>query len=188
MSVWVHVRVCASVCICVLFFLLDIGCAVLTLLAALCTPTKQHDGICNWLALYEKRVVGELLEASVPRSSCDKVLDAFDEGLDEGLAMKFINDRKTASAALLELLKHSGPVAADGKSQLPAKLAELRSALEEQCSNGPPSVPGVAVIFRDGFKAALGDVFGGILSRTVEPAEESGGGEEVKQKEEGAGG
>ena len=123
----------------------------------------------------------------MPRSSCDKVLDAFDEGLDEGLAMKFINDRKTASAALLELLKHSGPVAADGKSQLPAKLAELRSALEEQWSNGPPSVPGVAVIFRDGFKAALGDVFGGILSRTVEPAEESGGGEERKQKEEGAG-
>ena len=77
------------------------------------------------------------------------------------IAASFRSERQAACKDLLQKLK---TVQADGDAKL---AAALENALTVEDAAIP--VPPVLVILRDNFDEALGDVFGGIASRTVEP-------------------
>jgi len=62
-------------------------------------------------------------------------------------------------------------VAADLEQGL-EDLARLEQAIKQHKLK--PRVPSVVVLFRDNLKLTLGDIFGGILSRTVEKEEDVG--------------
>ena len=83
----------------------------------------------------------------------------------------FNDERRKAKAALLAELSK---VACDDISdELSDAVSELKTALG---TDAKQHVPSVVVVFRDSFDTALGDVFGGIVSRTVErPKEEEEG-------------
>jgi len=142
--------------------------------------------IRSWLALHERRVIGELIEVLSPNQACEELMDRFDAEF----ATPFIQQRKEASTALLSVLDRTKLSASDSdnpkkraekQAKLDDEVCKLRSALEKQRDNGPPSVPGVAVIFPEQFSQALGSLFGDILSRTIE---KEGKGEEEEEEEE----
>ena len=75
----------------------------------------------------------------------------------------FNDKRRKAKAALLAELPK---VTCDGISdELSDAVSKLKAALG---TDAKQHVPSVLVVFRDSFDTALGDVFGGIVSRTVE--------------------
>ena len=77
-------------------------------------------------------------------------------------AATFKHDRQQVQDALLESVANV-EFLADQDPELLLSLAKLKEALKKQ-----PRVPSVLVVFRDGLDQALGDIFGGIVSRTVE--------------------
>ena len=79
------------------------------------------------------------------------------------IIMDFKKKRCEAKAALLAELSK---VTCDGISdELSDAVSKLKAALG---TDAKQHVPSVLVVFRDSFDTALGDVFGGIVSRTVE--------------------
>ena len=79
------------------------------------------------------------------------------------IVKEFKKKRSEAKAALLKMLRK---VARDGDEKLGSAVSKLKGALE--APDADQRVPSVLVVFRDSFDTALGDVFGGIMSRTVE--------------------
>ena len=83
------------------------------------------------------------------------------------IAASFRSERQAACKDLLQKLK---TMQADGDAKL---AAALENALTVEDAAIP--VPPVLVILQDNFDKALGNVFGGIASRTVEPPQDDDG-------------
>ena len=128
----------------------------------------QVESIRTWLKWSQTKVMAELLlvpHLSPGTSSTTK------KDLPQKFRGEIITDfndkrRKAKKALLAELSK----VTCDGVSdELSGAVSQLKTALG---TNAEQHVPSVVVVFRDSFDTALGDVFGGIVSRTVERPKE----------------
>ena len=91
-------------------------------------------------------------------------------------AAAFKRDRQQVQDALLESVANV-EFLADQDPELLLSLAKLKEALKKQ-----PRVPPVLVVFRDGLDQALGDIFGGIVSRTVEAQKKATGQQQAQAK------
>merc|ERR1719281_86268 len=122
--------------------------------------------IRTWLKWSKTKVMAELL--LVPRTS-SKTKKNLPQKFRGEIIKDFNDKRREAKAALLAELSK---VACDDISdELSGAVSELKTALDPRITK--QHVPSVVVVFRDRFDTALGDVFGGIVSRTVErPKEE----------------
>jgi len=130
------------------------------------------ESIRTWLKWSKTKVMAELL--LVPHlspSTSSKTKDELPQKFRGKIITDFDNERREAKAALLAELSK---VTCDGISdELSDAVSELKTALDPDAEQ---HVPSVLVVFRDSFDTALGDVFGGIVSRTVErPKEEEEG-------------
>merc|ERR1711988_2039970 len=134
--------------------------------------TQLVDSIRTWLKWSETKVMAELLLVPhlSPRTS-SKTKEELPQKFRGKIITDFKKKRREAKAALLAELPK---VTCDGISdELSDAVSELKTALDPDAEQ---HVPSVLVVFRDSFDAALGDVFGGIVSRTVErPKEEEEG-------------
>ena len=130
---------------------------------------RQVESIRTWLKWSETKVMAELL--LVPRTS-SKTKKSLPQKFRGKIITDFNDERRKAKAALLAELSK---VACDDISdELSDAVSELKTALDPRITK--QHVPSVVVVFRDSFDTALGDVFGGIVSRTVErPKEEEEG-------------
>ena len=128
----------------------------------------QVESIRTWLKWSKTKVMAELL--LVPRTS-SKTKKNLPQKFRGKIITDFNDKRREAKAALLAELSK---VACDDISdELSDAVSELKTALG---TDAKQHVPSVVVVFRDSFDTALGDVFGGIVSRTVErPKEEEEG-------------
>ena len=138
----------------------------------------QVESIRTWLKWSETKVMAELL--LVPRTS-SKTKKNLPQKFRGKIITDFNDERRKAKAALLaELTK----VACDSDNELSDAVSKLKGALE--ASNGDQHVPSVLVVFRNRLKTALGDVFGGIMRRTVEEpkGDEEGENEDDDEDEE----
>ena len=91
-------------------------------------------------------------------------------------AATFKRDRQQVQDALLESVANV-EFLADQDPELLLSLAKLKEALKKQ-----PRVPPVLVVFRDDLDQALGDIFGGIVSRTVEAQKKATGQQQAQAK------
>ena len=157
----------------------------------------QVGSIRTWLKWSKTKVMAELL--LVPRTS-SKTKKNLPQKFRGKIITDFNDERRKAKAALLAELSK---VACDDISdELSDAVSELKTALG---TDAKQHVPSVVVVFRDSFDTALGDVFGGIVSRTVEQEKSvrkggsggrggggsrgtEGGEGEVEEAEEGEGG
>ena len=132
----------------------------------------QVDSIRTWLKWSETKVMAELLLVPhlSPRTS-SKTKEELPQKFRGEIITDFNDKRRKAKKALLAELSK---VTCDGVSdELSGAVSQLKTALG---TNAEQHVPSVVVVFRDSFDTALGDVFGGIVSRTVErPKEEEEG-------------
>jgi len=118
----------------------------------------MKDDIDKWVKWSETRVAAELLLVPNVKEETRRALPvSFQE-----TAATFKHDRQQVQDALLESVANV-EFLADQDPELLLSLAKLKEALKKQ-----PRVPSVLVVFRDGLDQALGDIFGGIVSRTVE--------------------
>merc|ERR1719324_2329649 len=135
--------------------------------------TQLVDSIRTWLKWSETKVMAELLLVPhlSPRTS-SKTKEELPQKFRGKIITDFKKKRREAKAALLAELSK---VTCDGISdELSDAVSELKTALDPRITK--QHVPSVVVVFRDSFDTALGDVFGGIVSRTVErPKEEEEG-------------
>ena len=158
-----------SVCVCVRVHPLSltlIACVVVLSRVHLSCVHHQVESIKTWLKWNKTKVMAELLVVpSTSSKTKDKLLSRFQYNLVHAFKRK----RCEAKAALLAELSK---VACDDISdELSDAVSELKTALDPRITK--QHVPSVVVVFRDSFDTALGDVFGGIVSRTVErPKEE----------------
>ena len=133
----------------------------------------QVDSIRTWLKWSKTKVMAELLLVPhlSPRTS-SKTKEELPQKFRDDIITDFNDGRREAKAALLAELSK---VTCDGNSdELSDAVSELKTALDPRITK--QHVPSVVVVFRDSFDTALGDVFGGIVSRTVErPKEEEEG-------------
>ena len=129
----------------------------------------QVESIRTWRKWSKTKVMAELL--LVPGTS-SKTKEELPQKFRGKIIMDFKKKRCEAKAALLAELSK---VTCDGISdELSDAVSELKTALDPRITK--QHVPSVVVVFRDSFDTALGDVFGGIVSRTVErPKEEEEG-------------
>ena len=128
----------------------------------------QVESIETWLKWSETKVMAELLV--VPDTSSE-TKEELPSRVRSKIVKEFKKKRSEAKAALLKMLRK---VARDGDEKLGSAVSKLKGALE--APDADQRVPSVLVVFRDSFDTALGDVFGGIVSRTVErPKEEEEG-------------
>merc|ERR1719281_2312864 len=132
--------------------------------------TQLVDSIRTWLKWSETKVMAELLLVPhlSPRTS-SKTKEELPQKFRGEIITDFNDKRRKAKKALLAELSK---VTCDGVSdELSGAVSELKTALDPRITK--QHVPSVVVVFRDRFDTALGDVFGGIVSRTVErPKEE----------------
>ena len=128
----------------------------------------QVESIRTWRKWSKTKVMAELL--LVPGTS-SKTKEELPQKFRGKIIMDFKKKRCEAKAALLAELSK---VTCDGISdELSDAVSKLKAALG---TDAKQHVPSVLVVFRDSFDTALGDVFGGIVSRTVErPKEEEEG-------------
>ena len=133
----------------------------------------QVESIRTWLKWSQTKVMAELLLVPhlSPGTSSTTKKDLPQKFRGE-IITDFNDKRREAKAALLAELSK---VACDDISdELSGAVSELKTALDPRITK--QHVPSVVVVFRDSFDTALGDVFGGIVSRTVErPKEEEEG-------------
>ena len=161
----------------------------------------QVDSIRTWLKWSKTKVMAELLLVPhlSPRTS-SKTKEELPQKFRGEIITDFNDKRRKAKKALLAELSK---VTCDGVSdELSGAVSQLKTALG---TNAEQHVPSVVVVFRDSFDTALGDVFGGIVSRTVEQEKNmkkggsggrggggstgtEGGEGEVEEAEEGEGG
>ena len=117
----------------------------------------------KWVKWSKTHVMAELLlMPRVTQQTIKKLKAEF-----HNIAASFRSERQDACKGLLQKLQ---TVQADGDAKL---AAALENALTVEDAAIP--VPPVLVILRDNFDRALGDVFGGIASRTVEPLQDADG-------------
>ena len=117
----------------------------------------------KWVRWSKTHVMAELLlMPRVTQQTIKKLKAEF-----HNIAASFRSERQAACKDLLQKLK---TMQADGDAKL---AAALENALTVEDAAIP--VPPVLVILRDNFDEALGDVFGGIASRTVEPLQDADG-------------
>ena len=168
-------------CVCVRVHPLSltlIACVVVFSRVHLSCVHRQVESIKTWLKWNKTKVMAELLVVpSTSSKTKDKLLSRFQYNLVHAFKRK----RCEAKAALLaELTK----VACDSDNGLSDAVSKLKGALE--ASDGDQHVPSVLVVFRNRLKTALGDVFGGIMGRTVEGSkgDEEGENEDDDEEEE----
>ena len=117
----------------------------------------------KWVKWSKTHVMAELLlMPRVTQQTIEKLKAEF-----HTIAASFRSKRQAVCKCLLQKLQ---TVQADGDAKL---AAALENALTVEDAAIP--VPPVLVILRDNFDRALGDVFGGIASRTVEPLQDADG-------------
>ena len=148
-----------SVCVHPVSFTL-IACVVVLSRVHLSSVHRQVESIKTWLKWNKTKVMAELL---VVPSTSSKTKDKLPSRFQYNLVYAFKRKRCKAKEALLAELRK---VACDSDNELSDAVSELKGALE--ASDSEQHVPSVLVVFRNKFKTALGDVFGGIMSRTVE--------------------
>ena len=155
-------RVCVCVCVCVRVHPLSltlIACVVVLSRVHLSCVHRQVESIKTWLKWNKTKVMAELLVVPITSSKTkEKLPSRF-----YNLVYAFKRKRCKANEALLAELRK---VACDSDNELSDAVSELKGALE--ASDGDQHVPSVLVVFRNRLKTALGDVFGGIMGRTVE--------------------
>ena len=133
---------------------------------------RQVESIKTWLKWNKTKVMAELLVVPITSS---KTKDKLPSRFQYNLMYAFKRKRCKAKEALLAELRK---VACDSDKELSDAVSALKGALE--ASDGNQHVPSVLVVFRNRLKTALGDVFGGIMRRTVERPK----GEEEKEEED----
>ena len=118
----------------------------------------------KWVKWSKTHVMAELL--LVPRVT-QQTIETLKAQFHTTIAANFRSGRQHACKDLLQKLQ---AVQTDGDAKLAAALENLMERLKALTKKGAAiPVPPVLVILRDNFDEALGDVFGGIASRTVEP-------------------
>ena len=123
----------------------------------------------KWVKWSKTHVMAELL--LVPRVTQQTIETLKAEF--HTIAANFRSERQDACNDLLQKLQ---TVQTDGDAKLAAALENLMEDLNALTKQGAAiPVPPVLVILRDNFDRALGDVFGGIASRTVEPLQDADG-------------
>ena len=142
-----------------------IACVVVLSRVHLSSVHRQVESIKTWLKWNKTKVMAELLVVPITSS---KTKEKLPSRFRYNLVHAFKRKRCEAKEALLAELRK---VACDSDNELSDAVSELKGALE--ASDGDQHVPSVLVVFRNRLKTALGDVFGGIMRRTVErPKEE----------------
>ena len=123
----------------------------------------------KWVKWSKTHVMAELLlMPRVTQQTIKKLKAEF-----HNIAASFRSERQDACKGLLQKLQ---TVQADGDAKLAAALENLMENLKAlTAEDAAIPVPPVLVILRDNFDRALGDVFGGIASRTVEPLQDADG-------------
>ena len=123
----------------------------------------------KWVRWSKTHVMAELLlMPRVTQQTIKKLKAEF-----HNIAASFRSERQAACKDLLQKLK---TMQADGDAKLAAALENLMENLKAlTAEDAAIPVPPVLVILRDNFDEALGDVFGGIASRTVEPPQDDDG-------------
>ena len=161
---------------------------------------NQVKSIQTWLKWNKTTVMAELLVVPDTSSTTKKELPRL---FKDTFVETFIDERRVAKEALLFELHEITCDGSGDDDDLSSAVSELKSALEAPVTK--KHVPSVLVVFRDRFDTALGDVFGGIVSRTVEQEKSvrkggsggrggggsrgtEGGEGEVEEAEEGEGG
>ena len=160
-----------SVCVHPVSFTL-IACVVVLSRVHLSSVHRQVESIKTWLKWNKTKVMAELLVVPITSS---KTKEKLPSRFRYNLVYAFKRKRCKAKEALLAELRK---VACDSDNELSDAVSKLKGALE--ASNGDQHVPSVLVVFRNRLKTALGDVFGGIMRRTVERPK----GEEEKEEED----
>ena len=160
-----------SVCVHPVSFTL-IACVVVLSRVHLSSVHRQVESIKTWLKWNKTKVMAELLVVPITSS---KTKEKLPSRFRYNLVYAFKRKRCKAKEALLAELRK---VACDSDKELSDAVSELKGALE--ASNGDQHVPSVLVVFRNRLKKALGDVFGGIMRRTVEGPK----GEEEEESED----
>ena len=123
----------------------------------------------KWVRWSKTHVMAELL--LVPRVTQQTIETLKAEF--HTIAANFRSVRQVACKGLLQKLQ---TVQADGDAKLAAALENLMERLKTLTKKGAViPVPPVLVILRDNFDKALGDVFGGIASRTVKSPHDDDG-------------
>ena len=134
------------------------------LLHALILTFFQADAMRKWVEWSKTHVIAELL--LVPTVS-DDTKDGLGKAF-ETIAANFRSQRKTACSDLLDELKNV-PAAGDNANLVEALEALTMELNAQTAEKAVIRVPSVTVVLRRDFTASLGDVFGGIVSRTVVP-------------------
>ena len=155
-----------------------IACVVVLSRVHLSCVHRQVESIKTWLKWNKTKVMAELLVVPITSS---KTKDKLPSRFRYNLVHAFKRKRCKAKEALLAELSN---VACDSDNELSDAVSELKGALE--ASDGDQHVPSVLVVFRNRLKTALGDVFGGIMGRTVEGSkgDEEGENEDDDEDEE----
>ena len=124
----------------------------------------------KWVRWSKTHVMAELL--LMPRVT-QQTIETLKAQFHTTIAANFRSGRQHACKDLLQKLQ---AVQTDGDAKLAAALENLMEDLNGLTKKGAAiPVPPVLVILRDNFDRALGDVFGGIASRTVEPLQDADG-------------
>ena len=140
------------------------------LLHALILTFFQADAMRKWVKWSKTHVIAELL--LVPTVS-DDTKDGLGKAF-ETIAANFRSQRKIACSDLLDELKNV-PAAGDNANLVEALEALTMELNAQTAEKAVIRVPSVTVVLRRDFTASLGDVFGGIVSRTVVPPRGDGG-------------
>ena len=123
----------------------------------------------KWVKWSKTHVMAELLlMPRVTQQTIEKLKAEF-----HTIAASFRSKRQAVCKCLLQKLQ---TVQTDGDGKLAAALENLMERLKTLTKKGAViPVPPVLVILRDNFDKALGDVFGGIASRTVKSPHDDDG-------------
>ena len=168
-------------CVCVRVHPLSftpIACVVVLSRVHLPCVHHQVESIKTWLKWNKTKVMAELLVVPITSS---KTKEKLPSRFQYNLMYAFKRKRCKAKEALLAELRK---VACDSDKELSDAVSALKGALE--ASDSEQHVPSLLVVFRNRHKKALGDVFGGIMRRTVEEpkGDEEGENEDDDEEEE----
>ena len=133
---------------------------------------EQCDELMKPLNAAKDAVKAELAKVDQMKEDADAKVEETQAATTEAEAAlrtgKAVEARDQATGCLVEAMVR---VAADLEQGL-EDLARLEQAIKQHKLK--PRAPSVVVLFRDNLKLTLGDIFGGILSRTVEKEEDVG--------------
>ena len=133
---------------------------------------EQCDELMKPLNAAKDAVKAELAKVDQMKEDADAKVEETQAATTEAEAAlrtgKAVEARDQATGCLVEAMIR---VAADLEQGL-EDLARLEQAIKQHKLK--PRAPSVVVLFRDNLKLTLGDIFGGILSRTVEKEEDVG--------------